>query len=319
MKPVKCPNDHFYDAERFSECPHCKKMASKSAQTENTSGASAAEPKGKATPSEHSEERKPFWFSRKEKKHTVSERRPMEDDSDDYVELPSSEGCFQQREETVSLFETQPIQIPSDLIEEESSAQDQYEDVYSSTHEESSVEGKKGASQLHTPVEKKTDSTPIEKTEPVSSKSVTPLQRAVSATGAAAVSSDSKTIGLFSVDNGSEPVVGWLVCVKGQYMGECFNLKSGRNNIGRSLGMDVPLAKEASVSRDRHAVITFEPYKRTFILQAGESNGLTYHNGELVVTYVTLKNYDTIQLGQAEFKFMAFCSEEFSWEDYLGK
>ena len=25
MKPVKCPNNHYYDSEKYSECPHCAK------------------------------------------------------------------------------------------------------------------------------------------------------------------------------------------------------------------------------------------------------------------------------------------------------
>ena len=68
-----------------------------------------------------------------------------------------------------------------------------------------------------------------------------------------------------------EPVVGWLVCTKGRYFGQSFALKSGRNFIGRSDSMDVILKGEPSVSRDRHAVVVYEPRERIFIAQPGDS------------------------------------------------
>ena len=81
--------------------------------------------------------------------------------------------------------------------------------------------------------------------------------------------------------------------------------------------MDIALAKEPSVSRDRHAVIIFEPNRSQFIIQAGESNGLTYLNGELVVTYNELKRLDHIMLGKCELVFAPLCDESFSWNDYI--
>ena len=45
---------------------------------------------------------------------------------------------------------------------------------------------------------------------------------------------DNCTIGYYSRVIGVEPVVGWLVCTEGEYKGESFKLKSGRNFIGRA-------------------------------------------------------------------------------------
>lgn len=125
-----------------------------------------------------------------------------------------------------------------------------------------------------------------------------------------------KTVGVYA-DANTEPVVGWLICVKGESLGESFNLKAGKNSIGRGAGMDVMLAQERSVSRDKHAIITYEPKKRVFLIQPGESSGLVYLNDELLMSYAQLSAYDTIQLGEAIFKFLPFCGESFVWEDYL--
>lgn len=81
------------------------------------------------------------------------------------------------------------------------------------------------------------------------------LQDAVKAasTGAvnAPVESDEKTVGFFTSSIGTEPVVGWLVCTAGEHFGEDFKLKSGRNFIGRAPDMDVAVARDGTVSRER--------------------------------------------------------------------
>lgn len=112
-----------------------------------------------------------------------------------------------------------------------------------------------------------------------------------------------------------EPVVGWLVCTKGKYFGQSFNLKSGRNFIGRSAAMDVCLDGETSVSRDRHAVIIYEPHERMFIAQPGDSRELFYINDDVVLDNVVLKPYDVISLGKVDMMMIPCCTKEFAWED----
>lgn len=52
---------------------------------------------------------------------------------------------------------------------------------------------------------------------------------------------DVKTITIFGNRSESEPVTGWLVCVKGEYRGESFPLKAGVNVIARGESADVCL------------------------------------------------------------------------------
>ncbi len=116
-----------------------------------------------------------------------------------------------------------------------------------------------------------------------------------------------------------EPVVGWLICLKGAYVGESFPLKTGQNFIGRSIQMDVPLLDEESVSRDTHAYIIFEPKKAEFYASNGTGNSLTYLNKELLMQPTRLKTYDILCFGECEYLFMPLCSEQFSWDAYLKK
>ncbi|MDO5408379.1 MAG: FHA domain-containing protein [Eubacteriales bacterium] len=114
-----------------------------------------------------------------------------------------------------------------------------------------------------------------------------------------------------------EPVVGWLVCRSGSWFGQSFTLKSGRNFIGRSAGMDVCLDGEASVSRDRHAVIIYEPHERMFIAQPGDSRELFYVNDDVVLDNVVLKPYDVISIGKVDLMMIPCCTKEFAWEDLV--
>jgi predicted RNA-binding Zn-ribbon protein involved in translation (DUF1610 family) len=143
------------------------------------------------------------------------------------------------------------------------------------------------------------------------------LRSAVNAVAANGPIEDVKTMAFYNLDD-TEPVVAWLVCLRGAYPGQSFTLKTGRNNIGRAMNMDVALAKETSVSRNKHAVLTYEPQKRAFYIQPGDGNGLTYLNDEPVLTFVPVKNRDKIKMGNSMYIFLSLCGEDFTWDDYIG-
>lgn len=111
------------------------------------------------------------------------------------------------------------------------------------------------------------------------------------------------------------PVVGWLICLKGVRQGEAFPLKKEQNNVGRGANMDVVLAQESSVSREKHIVIIYEPQKRVFYLQQGES--LSYLNDEPVLATRELKIYDKLKMGESVYMFYPLCGEEFTWDNYI--
>ena len=120
------------------------------------------------------------------------------------------------------------------------------------------------------------------------------------------------TVGYYAQVIGVEPVVGWMVCIKGAYRGESFKLKSGRNFIGRAANMDIVLGADQSVSRLRHAAVVYDPKSRAFIVAAGDARELCYLNGEVVVTSQKLKAYDVLTLGNTELMLIPLCGEKFS-------
>src|SRR6202035_5316993 len=115
--------------------------------------------------------------------------------------------------------------------------------------------------------------------------------------------------GLTAID----PVVGWLVVVHGPEKGRDYHIRSDNNTIGRSEEMYICISGDESISRERHAVITFDPQQNAFHLCPGEGRGLVYVNGEVLLADRKLQAYDQIQLGKTKLIFVPFCGEKFSW------
>lgn len=124
-----------------------------------------------------------------------------------------------------------------------------------------------------------------------------------------------KTISYYGESMGTDPVVGWLVCVEGSMLGKAFELKNGKNFIGRSREMDIVLEGDMNVSRGRHAIVTYEPRGRVFIAQPGESRELFYMNDQVVLTNMEMHDRDVLLIGKTKLMFVPFCGPEFSWDD----
>lgn len=126
---------------------------------------------------------------------------------------------------------------------------------------------------------------------------------------------DGKTVGIFKKTVGKDPVVGWLVATKGKHYGESFYLKTGRNFIGRSHDMDVVLSADESVSRNKHAIVLYDPKANMFIIQPGESHELTYLNDNVLLDSKEIHSYDVISVGNSELTFVPFCGDKFMWDE----
>ena len=125
---------------------------------------------------------------------------------------------------------------------------------------------------------------------------------------------EGKTVGVFAKNLGVEPVTGWLVAISGPGKGNDYRIVSDRNFIGRSNKMGVVIKEDETISRENHAIISYNPKKQNFRLSPGEGKRLTYLNNEEVIEPVQLKPYDVIELGQTKLMFIPFCSSKFSWD-----
>jgi hypothetical protein len=124
---------------------------------------------------------------------------------------------------------------------------------------------------------------------------------------------DGKTVGVFQKQLGVDPVVGWLVCIQGPDRGRDYRIRAGRNFIGRDESMHIAIRNDAGVSREKHAILSFEPRRAQFKLLPGDSAGLTYVNDQTVDVPVELAAFDNIELGATKLLFVPFCGERFQW------
>lgn len=111
----------------------------------------------------------------------------------------------------------------------------------------------------------------------------------------------------------NDPVVGWLVCLAGPDRGRDFRLHAEKNFIGRSPAMDVCVAGDETVSRDRHALVIFDPKKQIFWVVPGDASGLVYLNGDIVNAPAPLQRDDMIEMGQTKLVLVPFCGEKYNW------
>lgn len=141
---------------------------------------------------------------------------------------------------------------------------------------------------------------------------VEPMRRATSqASGSAG-----KTQAMYQFDdNNIIPVVGWLVCEKGPERGKDYRIIPGRNFIGRGVNMPIRIAADMAISSEKHAVISYNPKKRSFTLANGDSSGLVFLNSDEVTSSSELKAFDRVELGKSSFVFLPFCGPEFGWPD----
>ena len=122
------------------------------------------------------------------------------------------------------------------------------------------------------------------------------------------------TIGVNVIkDSVIQPVVGWLVCVRGPSLGRDYRLISGRNSIGRDNSNAVSVAEDRSVSRAKHAIVTYDPHSNSFFVQPGESAELCYVNNMVVLESMPLTADDILTVGKTSLLFLPCCTDKFSW------
>lgn len=112
-----------------------------------------------------------------------------------------------------------------------------------------------------------------------------------------------------------DPVVGWLVCVDGNDKGRDYRIHSDNNYIGRGENMDVVIRNDETITREKHAIITYDTREKVFYFAQGGGRGVVRLNGKAVLTMMELKRYDTMEIGNTKLLFVPLCGEGFDWSE----
>jgi hypothetical protein len=111
-----------------------------------------------------------------------------------------------------------------------------------------------------------------------------------------------------------DPIVGWLVVVKGPGWGNAVRLGYQMNSIGRDPDQRVCLNfGDSTISRKSHVKLSYDPRSRKFMITTGDGINLIYVRGENLLAPTEIKTGDRIQLGETELMLVALCGESFDW------
>ena len=125
---------------------------------------------------------------------------------------------------------------------------------------------------------------------------------------------DGKTVAVIKHKIGLDPVVGWLVCVDGKDKGRDYRIHADNNYIGRSERMDICIRGDDTVSRENHAVISYDMRDKIFYFSPGDGRSIVRLNDKALFTTVELKKGDVVEIGSSKLMFVPLCGKEFDWE-----
>lgn len=136
--------------------------------------------------------------------------------------------------------------------------------------------------------------------------------------GAGYSSGGTKTRVVFGGDKAADfgevmPVVGWLVVIGGPGQGRDVRITPGMNTIGRESGGIVLNFGDESISREKHAMLAYDPDGNSFMIAHGDGKNLTKVNGRTLMSPQELGAYDRIRMGNTEMVFVPLCGQDFSW------
>lgn len=111
---------------------------------------------------------------------------------------------------------------------------------------------------------------------------------------------------------GKRFVVGWLVALTGSERGQSYDVRVGRNVLGRDRRSDIVISDDQASAH--HADLVFRPEEKRFILMDHNSTNGTYVNEVEIEPRRDLVARDIVRVGSQRFLFMPLCDENFYWD-----
>ncbi len=126
-------------------------------------------------------------------------------------------------------------------------------------------------------------------------------------------SNEGKTVAVIKETMGIDPVVGWLVCISGSEKGKDYRIHADNNFIGRNPKMDICIEGDDTISRENHAVISYDTVDGIYYFSPGDGRSIVRYNGKAIFQTTELQSHDHIIIGKTELVFVPFCNDKFSW------
>lgn len=324
MNLIKCPNNHYYDANKFSSCPHCNLSGQQGAPNRAAQpqpGQQAPQPQMNQAPQMNQQMQRPPVPPQQ---NNLGGRPPMQQNNfgGQRPPVPPQQGM---PSAPMAGGQINPGFPPQQGMVPTGPADNGQGEFMTVPAQQGAVVRSSINDDVTVPMSH-TNSVKIEIKKP--DKPMETLSEALNKANITSTPSvnegpndddDQHTIGYYDSPDlfsaGVQPVVGWLVVLTGKMRGDSINIHTGRSFIGRGKSNDIVIDGDKSISREKHAVVVFEPKNQTFLLQPGSSRELFYLNGDVVLDTKELEAYDRIEIGKTKLLFIPLCGEKFSWDE----
>lgn len=126
-----------------------------------------------------------------------------------------------------------------------------------------------------------------------------------------------KTVALFKKkkDFKIDPVVGWLVTITGEKKGKDYKIYSDNNFIGRDPSMDICIEGDETISREKHAILSFDSRSGQFFISPSEGRAIIRVNDMPIYMTTALNDFDKLEIGETMLIFRSLCGKEFMWNE----
>lgn len=301
MKLVQCPNKHYYDADKYSECPVCNpssamKQSRVAVEDDDDKTVALNVDEAQAMPSPTPAENNDLPRFDPKTGKPLYPQQPATPANDEMLFDPET-GERLVKDAAKPMFDPETG------------------NKLSETNDHPIFDPETGERLVP---EEDDQTKPLEMPEAKPVARNEDIQEMIQHSTATVSEDDDATVPLYASGenagkSGRGYVVGWLVAVNGPAKGKSYELYAGKNSIGRLSSQDVCIDNDRSIARNKHAVVIFDPKAQTFIAMPGESKELYYVNDTLVLGPVTLKAKDQLSLGETELMLIPLCDDSFTW------
>lgn len=111
-----------------------------------------------------------------------------------------------------------------------------------------------------------------------------------------------------------EPVVGWLVCIKGLMRGQDYRLLSGFNRIGSRASDDIQIFDNKMEREKEAASLVYDGRSGSMYLVAKE-DAPVFLNGKQAEEITVLHSEDLLRIYDTEYMLVLFCPDKYKWEN----
>ena len=326
MNVVKCKNGHFFDGDTYEACPHCGSGVAPTVEQDSQqkkkslfgqlSGKIRSSSQHVATPSSSGQSSSSTGNSTSQQSSGEVSRQPEVKSAEQNMipNMVRPNNSSKSKGRTIDFWDVNTSDSTLEGHIEELPKEQSIEAAEENAFVEASSNDSLDRTENQAPAANEKEDIPLR--DAIKQASANSSGKTLSYFSAMS-NDDSKQEKAGSAPRPTDPVVGWLVCIKGKHLGESFCIYAGANSIGREDSNRIVLSKDPSVSRSKHAILTFEPKHSDFYLKPGESSGLTYVNDEFISETKKLAARDIIEIGYSQLMLIPLCGESFSWEEYL--